>query len=261
MSTYTDAHPRARRYLVIGATLALAAAGLATVMSRTNASAATAGEVALHCRDGSPLLEKCDFIQRAETTKSGDSFRVSEPQNNCDGTVADPFNLAISVRSATESKVETRDFFTLSGSQAFPGVFDGTASAVSERVKITGFREEVATTVTIKAEVKPGERSAVYFRPEVVEVAGALQGTYKEATDGTKVFFFPERDADTVLVRFPLANEGGDPKGFYWIRSIACGGSSTDGLGVSRLQIPNFDTADFGELDGFGITDTAVVVD
>src|SRR5690349_17722921 len=121
MSTYTTDHPRTRRYLVIGATLALAAAGLAVAMSRSDASAATAGEVALHCRDGSPLLERCDFIQRTETTKSGDSFRVSEVQNNCDGTVADPFNLAVSVRSSTETQVETTSFFTLSGSQAFPG--------------------------------------------------------------------------------------------------------------------------------------------
>jgi len=256
MSMDSSVSPRVRRHLVIGTALALAAAGLIAAMSRSDASAATASEVALHCRDGSPLLEKCDFIQRTETTKSGDSFRVSEVQNNCDGTVADPFNLAISVRSSTQTQVETKSFFNLSGSQAFPGVFDGTASTVSERVKITGFREETATTVTIKAEVKPGERSAIYFRPEVVEVGGALQGTYKEATDGTKVFFFPERDADTVLVRFPLANDGGDPKGFYWIRSIQC----ATGLGVSRLQIPNFDTAGFGELDGFGITDTEVPV-
>lgn len=256
MSTYTAA--RSRRYLVIGTTLAIAAAGLTAAMSRSDANAATAGEVALHCRDGSPLLEKCDFIQRSETIKNGDSFRVSEVQNNCDGTVADPFNLAVSVRSSTETKVETRDFFTLSGSQAFPGVFDGTASTVSERVRITGFREETATTVTVKAEVRPGERAAIYFRPEVVEVAGALQGTYKEATDGTKVFFFPERDADTVLVRFPLAADGGDPKGFYWVRSIVCGGATADAAGVSRLQIPGFDTAGFGELDGFGVIDTEV---
>jgi hypothetical protein len=239
---------------VISTTLALAAAGLIAAMSRGDASAATANEVALHCRDGSPLLEKCDFIQRAEVAKNGDSFRVSEVQNNCDGTAPDPFALAISVRSAAEVMVETTRFLQLGGTGSFPGVFDATASAVSEKVKIIGFQEEKATTVTINAQVEPGERAAIYFRPEVMESAGFLQATYKDAeADGTRVFFFPEREADTVLVRFPLANDGGDPKGFYWVRRIKC-------LSGSKLQIPNFDTAGLGELAGFGITDTAATV-
>jgi hypothetical protein len=243
---------RRRRYLAIGATLAVAAAALITTMSRNDASAATASEVALHCRDGSPLLEKCDFIQKVAVAKNGNSFRVSEVQNNCDGTKADPFSLAISVRSATEVKVETRNFFTIVGAQSFPGVFDTTASTVSEKVKITGFREETATTVTIKADVEPGERAAIYFRPEVMESAGFLQATYQDAeADGSRVFFFPERDADTVLIRFPLANDGGDPKGFYWIRRIEC-------VSNSLLQIPDFETAEFGELADFGINDTEV---
>ncbi len=254
MSTYSAVSVRGRRYLVIGVTLTVAAAALIATMSRTNASAATADEVALHCRDGSALLEKCDFIQKSAVATNGDSFRVSEVQNNCDGTVPDPFSLAISVRSATEVKVDTRQFFQLSGTPSFPGVFDGTASTVSEKVKITGFREEIATTVTIKADVEPGKRGAIYFRPEVMESTGFLQATYKEAeSDGTKVFFFPERDADTVLVRFPLANDGGDPKGFYWIRSVEC-------VSNSLLQVPDFDTANFDELTGFGVTDTPVSV-
>ncbi|TDC75839.1 hypothetical protein E1193_24840 [Micromonospora sp. KC606] len=242
---------------MIGATLVVAAAALIAVMNRTNANAATASEVALHCRDGSPLLEKCDFIQRSMTTTDGNSFRVSEPQNNCDGTEPDEFGLAVSVRSSVETKVETNNFFRLSGTVSFPGVFDATGTAVSERFQTTGFRDETATTVTINAEVKPGHRGAIYFRPKVVEAAGFLEGTYKEATDGTKVFFFPERNADTVLVRFPLANDGGDPEGFYWIREVEC---ANDGPGVSRLQIPNFNTAGFGELAGFGVTDTPVTV-
>jgi hypothetical protein len=257
LSAYSTAAPRGRRYLVIGATLVVAAAALIAVMNRTNASAATASEVALHCRDGSPLLEKCDFIQRSATTKDGNSFRVSEPQNNCDGTEPDEFGLAVSVRSSVEALVDTNNFFRLSGSLSFPDVFDFTATTARERFNTLGFRDEVATTVTISAEVEPGTRAAIYFRPEVVEFAGFLEGTYKEATDGTKVFFFPERNADTVLLRFPLANDGGDPKGFYWIRSVKC---TNDGPGVSRLQIPNFDTAGFGELAGFGVSDTPITV-
>ena len=98
-----------------------------------------------------------------------------------------------------------------------------------------------------------------------MESAGFLQATYKEAeADGTKVFFFPERDADTVLVRFPLANDGGDPKGFYWIRSVACVSNALpQDYGHSAgtgSQVPGFETANFGELTDLGVTDAQVSV-
>lgn len=250
LSTYRFSAARWRRYLVIGATLAVAAAAFIPIMNRTQASAATTSEVSVHCRDGSPLLDNCTFIQKAAGTKNGDSFRVSEVQNNCDGTQPDPFSLGITVTSSTQVQTETNTFFNVSGSGSFPGVFDGTAQTLSQKFKITGFREDTSTTVTIRAGVEPGTRAAIYFRPEVVEATGFLQATYKKAeADGTKVFFFPEQNADTVLVRFPLALDNGDPKGFYWIRSVEC-------LSNSLVAIPDFDTADFGTLTDFGVTDT-----
>jgi hypothetical protein len=171
--------------------------------------------------------------------------------DNCDGTVPDPFSLSVSVRSSTEVRLESGAFFNVSGTPSLLDAIDATATSVKNRFKILGFREESSVTVTIRADVEPGQRAAIYFRPEVVESGGYLEAEYKEAQDGTKVFF-PEQNADTVLVRFPLANDNGDPKGFYWIRSVPC-------LENSRLVIPGFNTADFGELDGaFGVTDTPV---
>jgi hypothetical protein len=241
-----------RRNIIIVTALALAAAALVPLMNRTNASAATPDEVSLHCRDGSPLLENCTFIQRREGTADGNSFRASEVQNNCDGTVPDPFSLSVRVQSSTEVRLENGGFFNISGTPSLLNAIDATATSVKNRFNILGFREDSSVTVTIRADVEPGQRAAIYFRPEVVESGGYLEAEYKEAQDGTKVFFFPEQNADTVLVRFPLANDNGTPKGFYWIRSIPC-------LENSRLVIPGFDTADFGGLDGaFGITDTPV---
>ncbi|EEP73986.1 hypothetical protein MCAG_04313 [Micromonospora sp. ATCC 39149] len=257
MSTYQFARrgratSAKRRKIVVATAFALAAAALIPLMNRTNASAATPDEVSLHCRDGSPLLENCTFIQRREATAGGNSFRVSEVQNNCDGTVPDPFSLAVSVRSTTEVQLENGAFFNVSGTPSLLEAIGATATSVKNRFKILGFGEDSAVTVTIRADVEPGQRAAIYFRPEVVESGGYLEAEYKQAQDGTKVFFFPEQNADTVLVRFPLANDNGDPKGFYWIRSMPCRENS-------RLVIPGFDTADFGGLDGaFGITDTPV---
>ncbi|TDC31954.1 hypothetical protein [Micromonospora sp. KC213] len=234
--------------------LAVAAAGLIPLMNRNNASAATASDVALHCRDGSPLLEKCDFIQRTETVTNGNSFRVSDIQNNCDGTEPDPFSFDVNVRSQAEARIESGAFLNVNGSVGLEGVFQATATAASKRFKITGFREDSSVSFKVKADIEPNTRAAIYFRPEVLQDGGYLEATYKEAeADGTKVFFFPERDADTVLVRFPLANDNGDPKGFYWVRSMQC-------LSNSRLVIPNFNTADFGELTGFGVVDTPISV-
>lgn len=263
MFTYgAVAGARSRRHLAIAATFAVAAAGLIAAMSRTDANAATANDVALHCRDGSPVLENCDFIQKTLTETKGNSFRVSEVQGNCGQTDADPFEFAVTVQSAAEALVETEKFSRIGGTLGFPGVFDLVASAVSEKVKIIGFSEEVTTTTTIKSEVEPGKRAAIYFRPDVMESAGFLEATYKEAeADGTKVFFFPARDASTVLARFPIGNDNGDPKGFYWIRTVDCAGNTSDLGGVSRIQIPNFDTADFGALSGFGVVDTPITVE
>jgi hypothetical protein len=255
---YGENGTRSRRYIVIGVALAGAAAMLIPLMNRTEASAATAQDVALNCRDGSPLLERCDFIQKTESLADGNSFRVSEVQSNCGGTEPDPFSLAATVTSDTEFQLGTGSFFNLSGSGALRDVFGGVAKSVQERFQITGFTEEKSDSIKISANVEPGERAAIYFRPKVVQAGGFLEATYKEAEDGTKVFFFPERNADNVLVRFPLIDENGkDPEGFYWVRRVKCQ-SAPSGAGDSPSS--GFDTAGFGESTSFGVTDTPITV-
>ncbi|MFF7789852.1 hypothetical protein [Streptomyces sp. NPDC007991] len=238
-------------------TLALApVAAVAVAVPLMNpAGAATPSEVTADCAADSDKLENCEFVDvQFKRDSLGPNERVSAVTDNCGSTAA--ASKTFSVSTTVTRIIQLEDGFTAGADTKLGNSFFEIGSKFStSEINIT--RDDKATTLQFSRtdNVQPDSIGFFMWSAKRTDVSGFLKATYKEAQDGSKVFFAPSEGAASVHVFYPQILKNGTPDGRLWLRNVKCGTPEAQGLKNSTRALRS--EPGFGEA-GANVTDVEI---